>query len=85
VNLTSVRSFAAGYDAGRLDLLINNAGLMAVPYATTADGFETQFGVDHLGHFALTGLLLPRLLATPGARVISVSSSTGRATSTSTI
>jgi NAD(P)-dependent dehydrogenase (short-subunit alcohol dehydrogenase family) len=74
-DLASVRSFAAGYHADRLDLLINNAGLMAVPYAKTVDGFETQFGVNHLGHFALTGLLLARILATPGARVISVSSS----------
>lgn len=47
---------------------------MALPYGRTADGFETQFGVNHLGHFALTGLLLPRLLATPGSRVVSVSS-----------
>lgn len=47
---------------------------MAVPYGTTADGFETQFGVNHLGHFALTGLLLPRLLTTPGARIVTVSS-----------
>ena len=77
-DLASVRSFAAGYDADRLDLLINNAGVMAVPYAKTVDGFETQFGVNHLGHFALTGLLLPQLLATPGARVISVSSSMHR-------
>ena len=77
-DLASVRSFAAAYDADRLDLLINNAGVMAVPYAKTVDGFETQFGVNHLGHFALTGLLLPRLLATPGARVISVSSSMHR-------
>ncbi|MEU4887277.1 oxidoreductase [Streptomyces xinghaiensis] len=58
----------------RLDLLINNAGVMALPYRRTADGFETQFGVNHLGHFALTGLLLPALLATPGARVVTVSS-----------
>lgn len=47
---------------------------MALPYGTTADGFETQFGVNHLGHFALTGLLLPVLLGTPGARVVTVSS-----------
>jgi NAD(P)-dependent dehydrogenase (short-subunit alcohol dehydrogenase family) len=73
-DLSSVRSFAAACDGGRLDLLINNAGLMAIPYAKTADGFETQFGVNHLGHFALTGLLLPRLLASPGSRVVSVSS-----------
>ncbi|MFJ2769701.1 oxidoreductase [Streptomyces sp. NPDC087300] len=73
-DLASVRQFADAYADDRLDLLINNAGVMALPYRRTADGFETQFGVNHLGHFALTGLLLPRLLETPGARVISVSS-----------
>jgi NAD(P)-dependent dehydrogenase (short-subunit alcohol dehydrogenase family) len=73
-DLSSVREFAAELDGDRLDLLINNAGLMAPPYGQTADGFETQFGVNHLGHFALTGLLLPRLTATPGSRVVSVSS-----------
>ncbi|MCX4557831.1 oxidoreductase [Streptomyces phaeochromogenes] len=75
-DLDSVREFAAAYgrNYGRLDLLVNNAGLMALPQGRTADGFETQFGVNHLGHFALTGLLLPPLLATPGARVVSVSS-----------
>ncbi|MEU8628916.1 oxidoreductase [Streptomyces sp. NPDC048669] len=73
-DLSSVREFAASYTPDRLDLLINNAGVMALPYGRTADGFETQFGVNHLGHFALTGLLLPKLLGTPGARVVSVSS-----------
>ncbi|MGW0733796.1 oxidoreductase [Streptomyces sp. NPDC002851] len=73
-DLKSVRAFAAAYEAQALDLLINNAGVMALPYARTADGFETQFGVNHLGHFALTGLLLPKLLASPRARVVSVSS-----------
>ncbi|MEU6824784.1 oxidoreductase [Streptomyces atriruber] len=73
-DLASVRQFAATYDSARLDLLINNAGVMALPYRRTADGFETQFGVNHLGHFALTGLLLPRLLETPDARVVTVSS-----------
>ncbi|MFD5630488.1 oxidoreductase [Streptomyces sp. NPDC127072] len=75
-DLESVREFAATYERGydRLDLLINNAGVMALPYGLTADGFETQFGVNHLGHFALTGLLLPALLGTPGARVVTVSS-----------
>ncbi|PAZ09666.1 short-chain dehydrogenase [Streptomyces sp. SA15] len=73
-DLGSVRQFAATFPEGRLDLLVNNAGVMALPYGTTADGFETQFGVNHLGHFALTGLLLPTLLATPGARVVTVSS-----------
>ncbi|MFF8189812.1 oxidoreductase [Streptomyces bobili] len=71
-DLASVREFARHYD--RLHLLINNAGVMAMPYGTTADGFETQFGVNHLGHFALTGLLMPALLAAPRARVVTVSS-----------
>ncbi|MFD5409578.1 oxidoreductase [Streptomyces nojiriensis] len=76
-DLASVREFAAGYGQrhASLDLLINNAGVMALPYGRTADGFETQFGVNHLGHFALTGLLLPRLrAAAPGARIVNVSS-----------
>ncbi|MEV7343918.1 oxidoreductase [Streptomyces sp. NPDC093544] len=75
-DLQSVREFAATYEReyDRLDLLINNAGVMALPYGRTADGFETQFGVNHLGHFALTGLLLPTLLGTPGARVVTLSS-----------
>ena len=58
----------------RLDLLINNAGLMMPPYGRTEDGFEQQFGINHLGHFALTGLLLDRMLAVPGSRVVTVSS-----------
>ncbi|MDL5201462.1 oxidoreductase [Streptomyces sp. ALI-76-A] len=73
-DLASLRQFADAFPYDRLDLLVNNAGVMALPYGTTADGFETQFGVNHLGHFALTGLLLPRLLTTPGARVVNVSS-----------
>ncbi|MFE6836574.1 oxidoreductase [Streptomyces sp. NPDC057705] len=76
-DLASVREFAAAYGQRRtsLDLLVNNAGVMALPYGRTADGFETQFGVNHLGHFALTGLLLPRLrAAAPGARIVNVSS-----------
>lgn len=73
-DLSSVRRFADRYPYSGLDLLINNAGVMALPYGKTADGFETQFGVNHLGHFALTGLLLPKLLNTPGARVVSLSS-----------
>ena len=75
-SLDSVRAAAdqlrAGHD--RIDLLINNAGVMMTPKATTNDGFELQFGTNHLGHFALTGLLLDRLLATPGSRVVTVSS-----------
>ncbi|GIH14021.1 oxidoreductase [Rugosimonospora africana] len=58
----------------RLDLLINNAGLMMPPFGRTEDGFERQFGTNHLGHFALTGRLLDRLLPTPGARIVTVSS-----------
>ncbi|MFD9330946.1 oxidoreductase [Streptomyces sp. NPDC060065] len=75
-DLESVREFVATYEHAydRLDLLINNAGVMALPLGRTADGFETQFGVNHLGHFALTGLLLPALLGTPGARVVTLSS-----------
>ena len=57
-----------------IDLLINNAGVMGIPEAKTADGFEMQFGVDHLGHWSLTALLLPALLRTPGARIVTVTS-----------
>ncbi|OEV02675.1 oxidoreductase [Streptomyces oceani] len=73
-DLASVRAFAEDLPHERVDILINNAGLMAIPYAETADGFETQFGVNHLGHFALTGLLLERLLAAEYPRVVNVSS-----------
>ncbi|XVV05538.1 oxidoreductase [Actinosynnema sp. CA-248983] len=58
----------------RLDVLVNNAGVMAVPLGRTADGFERQFGTNHLGHAALTWLLMPLLKATPQARVVTVSS-----------
>jgi NAD(P)-dependent dehydrogenase (short-subunit alcohol dehydrogenase family) len=75
-SLASVRAAAAAVKSGpaSLDLVINNAGLMAAQPGTTADGFEVHFGTNHLGHFALTGLLLGRLLASPGARVVTVSS-----------
>jgi NAD(P)-dependent dehydrogenase (short-subunit alcohol dehydrogenase family) len=73
-SLDSVRAFAAGYEHDRLDLLINNAGVMVPPYRKTVDGFELQLGTNHLGHFALSGLLLERLLATPAARVVTISS-----------
>jgi NAD(P)-dependent dehydrogenase (short-subunit alcohol dehydrogenase family) len=75
-SLGSVRQAAAEILAGcpRLDLLINNAGVMYVPFQRTEDGFELTLGTNHLGHFALTGLLLPRLLETPGSRVVTVSS-----------
>jgi NAD(P)-dependent dehydrogenase (short-subunit alcohol dehydrogenase family) len=75
-DLGSVREFA-GRVAGaheRIDLLINNAGIMAAPRRLTKDGFESQFGTNHLGHFALTGLLLPALLGSPAPRVVTVSS-----------
>ena len=61
-----------------IDLLCNNAGVMAIPRRETADGFEMQFGTNHLGHFALTGLLLERLLSAPQARVVTVSSTAHR-------
>src|SRR5918998_4543153 len=72
-DLGSVRAFAATQDAP-LDLLVNNAGLMAPPRRTTKDGFELQLGTNHLGHFALTGLLLDRLRAAPDARVVTLTS-----------
>ncbi len=78
-DLGSVRSFAETLDSDRLDLLINNAGLMAPPRRLTKDGFESQFGTNHLGHFALTGLLMPRLLAAFEPRVVTVSSTAHRA------
>jgi len=79
-NLDSVRKFAADFLASHdeLTVLINNAGVMAVPLRKTADGHELQFGTNHLGHFALTGLLLPLLLKSPGARVVTVSSAAHR-------
>src|SRR5690606_38207880 len=58
----------------RVDLLVNSAGVTAVPWQRTVDGFEMQIGVNHLGHFALTALLLPGLLRSPAARVVTVSS-----------
>jgi protochlorophyllide reductase len=75
-DLASVASFATSFHRthDRLDLLINNAGLMAVDQSRTADGFETQLGVNHLGHFALTAHLLPTITSTPGARIASMSS-----------
>src|SRR6266508_4062239 len=75
-SLASVREAAGAIRSAypRLDLLINNAGVMEAPYEQTEDGFELTFATNHLGHFALTGLLLDRLLATPGSRVVTVSS-----------
>jgi NAD(P)-dependent dehydrogenase (short-subunit alcohol dehydrogenase family) len=76
-NLESVRRFAERFreSHSRLDLLINNAGVMMPPYTKTADGFELQFGTNHLGHFALTGLLIDLAKNTPGSRIVNVSSS----------
>ncbi|MER7607856.1 SDR family NAD(P)-dependent oxidoreductase [Nocardioides sp. NPDC127503] len=75
-SLDSIRSAAADLRAAhpRIDLLINNAGVMYTPKQTTADGFELQFGTNHLGHFAFTGLLLEQLLPVPGSRIVTVSS-----------
>ncbi len=75
-SLASVRAFAEAFLAehDRLDLLINNAGVMVPPLTKTAEGFELQFGTNHLGHFALTGLLLPLINRTPEARIVTVSS-----------
>ena len=73
-DLASVRAFAEEHGQAPLDLLINNAGVMALPRRTTADGFEMQFGTNHLGHFALTGLLTPALLKADAARVVTVTS-----------
>jgi NAD(P)-dependent dehydrogenase (short-subunit alcohol dehydrogenase family) len=72
-DLDSVRAFAAEHE-GPLDLLVNNAGIMAPPRRVTKDGFECQFGTNHLGHYALTGRLLHALLRAPAARVVTVSS-----------
>jgi NAD(P)-dependent dehydrogenase (short-subunit alcohol dehydrogenase family) len=75
-SLASVRAAASEIRAAwpRLDLLINNAGVMRPPYQRSPDGFELTFATNHLGHFALTGLVLDRLLATPGSRVVTLSS-----------
>jgi len=75
-SLRSVDTAAASLldDLDGIDLLINNAGVMMPPRQVTADGFELQFGTNHLGHFALTGRLIERIIATPGSRVVTVSS-----------
>ena len=75
-NLASVKNFTENFQKNysRLDLLINNAGVMIPPYAKTTDGFELQFGTNHLGHFALTGQLLELLISTKGSRIVNVSS-----------
>ncbi len=79
LDLTSLASVRAAAEQlrsehARIDLLINNAGVMWTPKSTTSDGFELQFGTNHLGHFAFTGLLLDRLLPVAGSRVVTVSS-----------
>jgi NAD(P)-dependent dehydrogenase (short-subunit alcohol dehydrogenase family) len=79
LDLTSLDSIRAAArqlrsDHDRIDLLVNNAGVMYTPKSTTKDGFELQFGTNHLGHFALTGLLLDRLLPVAGSRIVTVSS-----------
>jgi NAD(P)-dependent dehydrogenase (short-subunit alcohol dehydrogenase family) len=79
LDLTSLDSIRAAAeqlrsDHDRIDLLINNAGVMYTPKSTTKDGFELQFGTNHLGHFAFTGLLLDRLLPVAGSRIVTVSS-----------
>jgi NAD(P)-dependent dehydrogenase (short-subunit alcohol dehydrogenase family) len=83
LDLTSLESVRAAADELRskhdtIDLLINNAGVMMTPKSTTKDGFELQFGTNHLGHFAFTGLLLDRVLAAPASRVVTVSSTAHR-------
>ncbi len=79
-SLDSIRAAARELRAQhpRIDLLINNAGVMFTPQQTTRDGFELQFGTNHLGHFALTGLLLEQMLPVPGSRVVTVSSTAHR-------
>jgi len=75
-NLQSVRNFAENFKGKfeKLDLLINNAGVMTPPYTKTKDGFELQFGTNHLGHFALTGLLIDLIKKAPNSRIVNVSS-----------
>jgi NAD(P)-dependent dehydrogenase (short-subunit alcohol dehydrogenase family) len=75
-SLDSVRAFAGGWDGSPVDLLVNNAGVMIPPLSRTKDGFELQFGTNHLGHFALTNLILPRITST--GRVVTVSSDAHR-------
>lgn len=75
-SLDSVKSFAKGFisDYTQLDMLINNAGVMACPFSKTEDGFEIQMGTNHLGHFALTGQLMPLLKSTKNSRLVVTSS-----------
>jgi NAD(P)-dependent dehydrogenase (short-subunit alcohol dehydrogenase family) len=75
-SLASIKAFAAIFRQkySQLHILVNNAGIMAIPHRQTADGFEMQFGTNHLGHFALTGLLLDTICRTPESRIVTVSS-----------
>lgn len=77
-DLTSIKVFAENHLDEPLDFLINNAGIMATPYAKTTDGFEAQMGTNHLGHFALTALLWPAILKSQSGRIVNVSSSAHR-------
>jgi len=79
-SLASVRRFAETFESEHqsLDILISNAGVLLAPYRTTSDGFESHFGINHLGHFALTGLLIDQLLRTAHSRVVSVTSAACR-------
>jgi NAD(P)-dependent dehydrogenase (short-subunit alcohol dehydrogenase family) len=78
-SLDSVRRFAGSFSGERVDLLVNNAGVMMTPHRTTADGFELQLGTNHLGHFALTGLLLDALQRADSARIVTLSSNEHKA------
>jgi NAD(P)-dependent dehydrogenase (short-subunit alcohol dehydrogenase family) len=78
-SLDSVRDFASGYSDRPLDLLVNNAGVMMTPQQKTSDGFELQLGTNHLGHFALTGLLLDALQRADSARIVTLSSTEHKA------
>lgn len=80
-SLDSVREAAAKINESvdKLDILINNAGIMACPFAKTVDGIESQFGTNYIGHFLLTNLVMPKILAAgPGSRIVNVSSSAHR-------
>jgi NAD(P)-dependent dehydrogenase (short-subunit alcohol dehydrogenase family) len=76
MDLSSVKEFAVAFNKNydRLDVLLNNAGIMMAPYSLTKDGFESQMGTNHLGHFALTGLLIDIIRKTPKSRVVTISS-----------
>jgi NAD(P)-dependent dehydrogenase (short-subunit alcohol dehydrogenase family) len=80
-SLASIRAFSDAVQGSypAVDLLVNNAGVMAIPRSETADGFEMQLGTNHLGHFALTGLLLPLMVRQPSSRVVTVSSNAHKA------